>query len=52
MKPMTHNALREGRFRYYKTRVRFTKRHIVDEYGTKYDLKMVHPLVEAIQLLE
>ena len=50
MKPMTHTAIREGRAynhgRDYKTKVRFTKRHIVDEYGIKYDLKSGTPTSE------
>lgn len=47
---MTHTAIREGRAyncgRDYATKIRFTKRHIIDEYGTKYDLKSGIPIGE------
>jgi hypothetical protein len=39
---MTHTAIRKGRAynrgRNYPTKIRFTKRHIVDEFGQKYNL--------------
>jgi hypothetical protein len=39
---MTHTATREGRAynrgRNYPTKIRFTKRHIIDEFGQKYNL--------------
>lgn len=48
---MTHIAIREGRaynagFK-KRTKIRFTKRHIVDEYGQKYSLNTGTPIGES-----
>ena len=48
---MTHSAIREGRAynrgRNYPTKVRFTKRYIVDEFGQKYNLSSGTPVGET-----